>query len=76
MLPESGLLDQIKVITVKKSGLDVPYQSFSYAVRLADSIQVQFNSFCMLEPSLVFNLMQSAQVDNNKKLKLDLLVSL
>jgi hypothetical protein len=80
MLPKCGLLDQTKVITIKLTRIFVPeplpVQSFRYALRLADSIQIQVNLFLWKEPVIFFNIMQFAQVDMSKKLQLDLIVSL
>ena len=47
-LPQSGLLDQIISITVKKELSDIgetffPFESFIYAVKLADCFEVQIN---------------------------------
>jgi len=48
-LPNSGLLDQIKVITIKAPTDNYPeipsVKSFSYALNLADSIQIQVNAY-------------------------------
>jgi hypothetical protein len=46
-LPKSGLLDQVKVITIKESKdgsiLFLPFESFLYAWDLANAIQIQLN---------------------------------
>ena len=48
VLPNSGLLDQIKVITIKAPTENypdcLPVDSFKYALELADSIQIQVNA--------------------------------
>ena len=63
LLPESGLLDQIVVITIKganksKSGYPelMPVNSFGYVIQLADSIQIQAEVSNLLYVTLMHNI--------------------
>ena len=62
MLPNSGLLDQIKVITIKAPSDNypdyLPVDSFKYALELADSIQIQVNAYHLKYAKLIFNIIQ------------------
>ena len=62
VLPNSGLLDQIKVITIKAPTENypdcLPVDSFKYALELADSIQIQVNAYHIKYAKLIFNIIQ------------------
>ena len=64
LLPKSGLLDQVKIVTVKTPKRyypsPLPVESFKYALRLSTAIQIQVNGFHLEYVQIMFNMMQFA----------------
>jgi len=87
-LANSGLLDQIKVITIKAPTDNYPnippldsfryVDSFRYALNLADSIQIQVNAYNVKYAESAYNMIRLAWgwVPRSKNIQLDLIVSL
>jgi len=77
-LPNSGLLDQMRVITVKftldEESLYFNKNSFNYALALADSIQIQIaaDQFAFLKKMCSY--MQFLQENKSKDLVLDVIL--
>jgi hypothetical protein len=66
-LPNSNLLDQIRVITIKAATEvyheDLPVKSFRYALALADVIQIQANAAFLKHARVMNNIIQLASFD-------------
>ncbi len=75
------MLDQFKLITVKTSKDHypdpLPLESFrQYALLLANSIQIQVNVLHLKYAVELYNIIYFAQVEWDKKLQLDMIVTL